>query len=434
MRNLYILTGFIIIGVSLGFFTINKEYLSPTREAKALLSTGKLYLEQSSKESLKIAVEKFSKIISSFSKTPHAKDALYYLGEAYEKMGLHEAALKKYQELKNFNTDIDMTEKIKFKISKIKIMQSYADEGLNGFMSLLSSTKNPQLRSEVYNELGKYYKKIGDLNSSERNFRIALVEYSRSKEAQLNLARVLIDLGKNNEAYMVYENYLAFYSDIDPQISEILKQYRQEIFEAGNKLYQHKEYSEAINYFSLLTKKFKNTEENEKSLYLTSKILLDQKNYNEALAALEELLNNNINTYNPQALLLKGELFFRQKEYKKASSIFSEAQIKFPNTKEALTAKEWEEEIRRFLIDKENLTHDKSELIMEPENIVNSQTKDNEKSIEISKEPAIFKTNSSNEPVELEYTILPANDDDTITQPILQGDIEIDNNSNTILP
>ncbi|MDH5719801.1 MAG: tetratricopeptide repeat protein [Spirochaetia bacterium] len=414
MKNLFMLTGFLVIGTSLGFFTINREYLNPSKTAKAMITKGKIYLEQSSKEACEKAVEKFSSVVSNYSKTPEVKEAIYYLGEAYEKMGNTGLALKNYMKLKEYKISPEMSEKINFKIAKIKILQSYADEGVSGFMNLLRKSKDSAMRSEIYNELGKYYAKKRELHEAEKHFKIAIKENGSFREAQLNLADILVKSEKYKEAYIVYNNYLEFYSDIDNEDKELLKQFRINIFNTGKNLYIERKYDHALDFLSVINKHFSNTRENEESLYYSSDIHFKRKNFEKAGAGFEAVLKNEYHEKDAAAMLKQGEIYFQLKNFTKAASLFNRTQKLFPSTQEAQAAKEWEDEIRRMMLDEKRLSKTQTQSIGDfPANEKNTDKKTDKEN------RSQTKKQTQSDPVELEYTIIPADEYDTIEEPSL---------------
>ena len=424
MKNLFMLTGFLVIGTSLGFFTINREYLSPSKAAKSLISKGKIYLEQSSKESCQKAIEKFSSVISNYTNTPEAKDAMYYLAEAYEKMGNTNIALKKFQELSDFQLKSEMREKINFKIAKLKILKSYTDEGISALTALLRKSKDAAMRSEIYNELGKYYAKNDKLEEAEKNFKIALKENGSFSEVQLNLAEILVKSGKYKEAHIVYANFLEFLGDIDPNDKELLKQFRMNVFNTGKTLYLEKKYENALDFFSLITQNFSNTKESEESHYYSASIFLIQKDFSKANMGFETVLRNDVFDRDSEALLKQGEIYFQLKNFSKAASVFRKVQSLFAGTQAAQAAKEWEDEIRRVMLDESEFSKIKNNI---SENKVENSTQHDTKKQEESntqKEPETYK---NDEPIELEYTIVPADEFERIEEPSLLSETNHEN-------
>ena len=147
---LILMAGFYIIFENhslLDFFGKNTDY-------KALLQKGRIFLEEGSENAIHKAMENFAEVASQSEK--YRDEALFSIGEAYEKLGMLRMAMKKYMRLlkKSQNLSHDLKARLNFKVAKLQVMTLYKDEAYIRFLLMLHSTHKRSFRSEIYTELG----------------------------------------------------------------------------------------------------------------------------------------------------------------------------------------------------------------------------------------------------------------------------------------
>lgn len=356
MKNFYITAGLLAILTGAGFIFLNHNYINPKNKARVILDKGKLLLEQNTEEASHSAVDRFTTLVAQYPDTMAAKEGLYYLGEAYEKLGMKEMALQKYRSLLNETLTESMRRRVRFKISKMQILKSYADEGKNGLLTLLSQTHDNQLRSEIYTELGNHYLSENLFTKAQRNYEIALTENPANKEARINLTRALSGQGKDSEAYSVYDRYLTFEGALDPEKVRITARYRQEALERGLNLFKLNKMQEASRLFELVAERFPDSDEAESALYYQGVLHYKQKDYLSSIQFFNKVMNNAVKHKDEVAHLKKGEAYYQLKRYKKALKMFVRTQQLYPKSQYAQIAADWEKEIKRAMSESSTLS------------------------------------------------------------------------------
>jgi len=361
MRQATIFVGIIIVVLSLGFLTINREFLFPRKEAKAQLTKGKLLLEQNTERHIQSAIDRFTEVVARYPNSREADEALFYLAESYEKLGIRDIALRKYRKLLGSRISNHLMIKVRFKIAKLNILTSYSDEGLNGLMTLLAHTSDPHFRSEIYTELGKYYAIKHNNQRAKTNYRIALRENPYNKEAKLLLASILGYIGDSKESFSVYENYLTFNGPIDKNKRKILKKYRKQALQKGKSLLHAGKYRNSIEFFNLISKRFPHTDEAEVALYLAGNAYFKLAKYDKAMAKFRIVIHKKPYVRDESAFLKLGETYYKKKQIKKAAATFTRFLNKYPSSNSKKFAEEWLKECRESLQAKDEINNSKDE-------------------------------------------------------------------------
>lgn len=368
MKNGYIIAGFTIILIGAGFFFISREVIHPQREAAVLLSKGKLLLERNDDSSLRRAVDELTTLAARYPDTKEAKEAIYYLANGYEKLGMGDIALTKYRKLLEYPLSEKLREKVKFKIAKLQIMKSYTEEGMASFMNLLAKTEDPGMRSEIYSEIAGYNARRGRQKEAVRNYQIALRENPANREARLGLARVLSALGKDYEAFGIYESYLAG-DDSTTESSGDEKEQKDDSSEKplyteknalteGVQLFKQHKYHKAIKKLRTVVENSKGSEAEDEALYYMGYSFFKLNDYTNAVKYFNEAISNVPRNRDQHSYIKKGESYYHRKNFKKAAKVFSRYREIYPNGDYYKIAGDWEQECLRIIRDQSGLTID----------------------------------------------------------------------------
>lgn len=349
MKNIYILAGFLILTLGAGFIYVNREYISADRTARSILNRGKLYLEQSNDDGLRKAVDELTKVAATWPDSLPGKEALYYLAEGYERLGMRDVALTKYRKLQDMPLSLELKDRVKFKIAKLQILRSYTEEGMNQLVSLLAHTRAPAMRSEIYTEIGKYHVRKGSVKDAQRNLQIALQENGENKDARIALARLYASVGKDADAKAVYEDYLAFHEPLDKQSEKHTSAFRGDALGKGMRALSEEKYYEAVRYLTLVTEKFPGSADAETAWYGIGNAYFKLKQYPKAINAYNKVVGNSHPQKDEAAYVKKGEAYYHNKQYKRAAGIFAYVIKNYPEGKYSRIASDWEEECRRAL-------------------------------------------------------------------------------------
>ncbi|RME89253.1 MAG: tetratricopeptide repeat protein [Candidatus Hydrogenedentota bacterium] len=361
MKGLTIAMGFIILFVGSSLLFLNQEIFQKNGEALAMLRKGKIYIEQETPEAVKKALSQFADVVAKFPNSQAAKEALFYIGEAYEKLGMRDLALAKYRSLLSQELSEKQKKLVKFKIAKLDILRHYSEEGVSSLLNLLTNTTDPKLRSEIYYELGKYYAKQGNYVKAVKNLRIALTENPQNRAALLELAKAYKKQGKDEESFHIYEEYLSLAGAIDTNQSKISQEYAGSILKKGLAAIASKNYPEAKRLFHKLIEKFPTSKEAEEARYYLGNLELESGNLKEAIRYFNQVIEKMPNIKDASAYLKKGEALYKLEEYPRAAAVFQFVIDHYPNTQYAKLAKEWQQEV-------ENAIAENSSLISEENN------------------------------------------------------------------
>ena len=99
MDSKKLLLGIALIVTGIALFTAYDQFIRPEREAKELLSEGKIIMERGDRNSINTALGMFTKVVVRHSATRSAPEAYLQMGSAYEKLGLYRLASLRYSYL-----------------------------------------------------------------------------------------------------------------------------------------------------------------------------------------------------------------------------------------------------------------------------------------------------------------------------------------------
>jgi TolA-binding protein len=345
MRSLTVWIGAIIFTIGAGVFLIEREYISGDKIARVRLEQGKLQLERFDEDGLRKGIDELTAVVANYPESVYAREARYYLAEAYERLGIRDVALGKYKRLAEMPLSDELKARVRFKIAKLQIMRNYSDEGMNQLLNLLNSTSDKLLRSEIYLEIGKYYQRKGLEKDARRNYENALVENPENREARAALGMTDAD----------YKNSVALHGILDKQEvpageKKVEPAERKFDLNPGIQAFTQGDYHRAIEL--LLPAAKSNAPESEDALYYVGNAYLKLKNYRKAVYYLNQAVSNSYRNRDEAAYIKKGEAYYLNNQLERAAHVFNFVRTRYPNGKYAQIAADWENETRRLLGDK----------------------------------------------------------------------------------
>lgn len=352
MKNIYIIIGALTLMSGLGLITFNEEVFSPGKEAGALLTKGKLLLEQDREETMKKAIEIFTTVASHFPGTDQAEEALYYLAESYEKLGNVDVAIEKYRKLLGLELDKELSERVRFKIARLQLTRYNTEEGFNGLMVLLTDTVDDVLRSDIYTEIARYYAREKGYAQSGKNYEIALSENPRNKEANMELARMLFLQGRDDEAFLQYRKFFNIYVDRNRNEQGFVAKYINEVYQTAIDTFNAGRHDAALKYFNFLSTEFAYTRVAEESIYYTGNIYFIRKDYNKAIGHFKEVISKRPEFRDENAYIRMGQAYHKKRDYENAIATFAKVQTLYPKGKYVEVARKWEKESKSLLRDR----------------------------------------------------------------------------------
>lgn len=344
MRSITVWIGAIVFTIGAGVFLIEREYLAGDKIARVRLEQGKLQLERFDEDGLRKGIDELTAVVANFPESVYAREARYHLAEAYERLGMRDVALGKYKRLAEMPLGDELKSRVRFKIAKLQIMRNYSDEGMNQLVSLLNSTHDKALRSEIYLEIGKYYQRKGLTKDARRNYENALAENPENREARAALGLTDAD----------YTNSVALHGILDKHVAaqEVKQAEAGQKYDlaAGISAFTRGEYERAIGL--LLPAAKSGAPESEEALYYVGNAYLKQKDYRKAVHYLNQAVGNSYRGRDEASYIKKGEAYYLDNRLERAAHVFRFVRTHYPHGKYAQIAADWENETRRLLGDK----------------------------------------------------------------------------------
>jgi len=350
MRSITIWVGAIVFTIGAGVFLIEREYISGNKAARVRLEQGKLQLERFDEDGLRKGIDDLTAVIAQSPDSVHAREARYYLAEAYERLGMRDVAFGKYKKLLEMPMPDELRTRARFKIAKLQIMRNYSDEGMNQLLQLLNTTADKQLRCEIYLEIAKYYHRKGFAKDARRNFENALTENPDNREARAAL-------GYTPDAD--YKNSVALHGILDKDESPKAekkeaqpaeKPVRKADVSAGIQAFAAGDYHRAVRLLSAAASA--PGAESEDALYYLGNAYLKLKQYRNAVHYLNKAVSNKYTDRDEASYIKKGEAYYLNNQYDRARRVFSFVRSHYPHGKYAQIAQDWENEARRMLGEK----------------------------------------------------------------------------------
>ncbi|MCL2155119.1 MAG: tetratricopeptide repeat protein [Leptospirales bacterium] len=339
---------FIIIGIGLLIYydyaaKSEKGTKISSKEAQELFVEGHELYQRDDKDSINKAIDIFIKVIAKYPDTDAGIKSYFYIAEGYEKLNLNRQAYLKYVTLINNKDKIpsDMEKEINVRIARLNIMKQYSEEGIHSLLSLLQNNYNKDFRSRIYTELGHTYLKTGDLQKSKKMFDLAMSERSDNEEAILGKARTLKRLGKDAEAYELYDYFLKYYGSFSNYTKDVTNSYEKQLYESGLGDFKKDRYYSAITFFKKYLTQFNQRTGN--SLYMLGESYFALKQYDTAISYYKRVLSGDFKEKDQDAAIKIGHSYFMAKNFDLAAREFQKYIDNYPNGKYIERAKQWKE-------------------------------------------------------------------------------------------
>lgn len=338
-----IILGAILIVLGVGLYAYYDQFIRYEREARELLTEGKLVYERGSRGAINDSIGTFSRIIARYPGTRAEAEAYFYIAQAYERLNLNRLAYLKYIYILKSKRDIDpvLVREIAARVARLKMMRRYTEEGVHDLMGLLNQSADRDFRSRVYTELGHTYLQSRDLEKSKRMFDIALAENGDNEEAILGKARACKRLGYEDSAYSLYEYFFKYYGNFSHYAPDIRRSYVDQVYRSGHERFRRGNYSGAISSFRRLLSNFPDSGRSENALYWIGESHFAMKNYGTAIKYFNRVLGNYHGGKDADARIKKGYAYFLMKKFDLAAREFQIYMNNYPQGRHIETARKW---------------------------------------------------------------------------------------------
>jgi TolA-binding protein len=346
MRTNTVIAGLILIVLGIGIYVYYDFYFKPDKAAMALLTEGELVYERGDKASINSAIDMYTKILVNYPDSKYVSEAYYRIARCYERLGLHRLAYLKYIYLiKNGSTkiDSDMRKEILVRLAHINVLKQNSEEAVSQLYSLLNTNYNKEFRSKIFSELGYIYLKQRDYKKAKRMFDISLTEYGSNEEAIIGQARALKWMGKDSEAYDLYESFLKYYGAVSQYAYDVRKAYRDQAYSSGLNAFRNGRYSTAISFFSRILANFPGDKISENAFYWTGESYYGMGEFDKAISYFNKTLSNGFSHKDEDARIKKGCAYFASKRFDLAARDFQLYLQYYPKGKYTSIAKNWKD-------------------------------------------------------------------------------------------
>jgi TolA-binding protein len=338
-----IIAGAVLILAGIGLAAYYGYSVRNEREARELLTEGKIIYERGSREAVNDSINIFSRVVARYPGTPAESEAYFYIAQSYERLNLNRLAYLKYVYILKSNPDVDpaLKNEILARLGRLKVMKRFTEEGIHQLLALLNYSDNREFRSRVYTELGHTYLQMKEYEKSKRMFDIALTEYGDNEEAILGKARAYKRLGQDDAAYGVYEDYLRYYGNFSNYADDVRHAYLRQVYRSGHESYRRGRYQAAISYFQRIVRCFPGDPMTENALYWIGQCHFAMKQYGSAIRYFDRVLGNEYGRKDQDARIRKGYAYFLTKQFDLAAREFQVYINSYPGGRYIDTARKW---------------------------------------------------------------------------------------------
>ncbi|MDH5655926.1 MAG: tetratricopeptide repeat protein [Spirochaetia bacterium] len=329
--------------------TENKEAMSQLREAEE-------YLRQNTTDSAKEAFRLFNKVLSLDLDKEINQMARYGIAVSLEKQGDVAASLAHLRILKNENVENHvLDEKVNFRHGKILLSINHVEEGRAILDSVLFTTKDDTLKSDIHTAFGFFFSSRGSFGRARENFDIALKYNPENLQAELGRAEAYKNI-KRSLSYDYYDDYFLGNSRLNPEErKKVYSNLKYEAYDKGITAYRSGRYNDAVYFLSKSIDKYTDANIREKSLYWLGESYLASGKRDKAARTFSRVLKNSNSSMDQPALIKMGILDFQKGSYESAARSFQNAVQNYPGDKYSDQAKEWLDESMKMIEDKSTL-------------------------------------------------------------------------------
>ena len=249
----------------------------------------------------------------------HADYALYH---AALSQGLLKDYAGKVETLNNLikgSPNSSYAEQAYYEMGRSYVAQEKNNEAIKTFNSLIKHYPKSSLARRAATEIAMIYNQEGNNSKAIAAYKQVIRNYPHSQEAQIaaqDLKNIYVEQGKIDE-------YVSF-TESTPGIKSIESSERDTLtYASAEKIYGRQKYKEACEAFKHYLREFPNGSFTLDSHYYLGLIYYNQKAPNDALPHFDKVIAFPDNKYSEEAMAISSELYYQEKNYKKASELFT---------------------------------------------------------------------------------------------------------------
>lgn len=241
------------------------------------------------------------------------------------------------------------------------VMMEDNGRAIDSFRELLSKFPESAVARKGANEIGLLYYQDDQYKDAIQAYKYVIATYPGSEEARLaqrDLKSIYVDLNKIDE-------YAEFVSSIPGGTNFDINERDSLTYVAAEKAYMRGETAEAKTSFTRYLQSFPEGAFSLNAHYYIGLTDYNRKEYNEALAHLEKVLEFPDNRFSEDAMVISSEILFDSKAYERALSIYKQLKDKASTEDRRLLAKTGILRSAYLLKDEKEVIHAASELLGE---------------------------------------------------------------------
>jgi tetratricopeptide (TPR) repeat protein len=270
-------------------------------------------------------------------------------------------ALDIYRELNQFpNLTKEQREKLGYHLGSLLLKLHQEEEGKIHLEGVLKSSADKKIRSKSFASIADFYYKKKFYEEARKNYFSSIQEDLNNIHARIGLTRTLRGLGRDIAPTDIYEQYVDFANLIDREGTvnydanhNESSNLRKDIFANAKRAYESKDYRKAIGLYQKVISHSKSSLDREKAYYYLAECYFSIGELDNSLKNIQEVLNNNNHSLDQAAQFRKAIIYYEQKKYKEAASVFNIVIEQYPVTQFTNRAKDYRKEILSILGEEE---------------------------------------------------------------------------------
>ncbi len=183
----------------------------------------------------------------------------------------------------------------------------------------------------LYVEVGYLLLDLGEYRRAE-----AALKRVDSPVSKLGLARLYLQTGEYRKGIELLEGLLEY-----DKTGAIKNYYIKNLFDYAEALYGKKKYPEAIELFEKVDMEGVGTTYQELALYRLAEYYYETHDNGKSIRMIDKLLENGISLKDPDALMMKGFIYYDKREFVRALKVFNEFIKRYPQSDMVPHVREW---------------------------------------------------------------------------------------------
>jgi len=183
----------------------------------------------------------------------------------------------------------------------------------------------------LYVEVGYLLLDLGEYRRAE-----AALKRIDSPVSRLGLARLYLQTGEYRKGIELLEGLLEY-----DKTGAIKNYYIKNLFDYAEALYGKKKYPEAIELFEKVDMEGVGTTYQELALYRLAEYYYETHDNGKSIRMIDKLLENGISLKDPDALMMKGFIYYDKREFVRALKVFNEFIKRYPQSDMVPHVREW---------------------------------------------------------------------------------------------